>query len=204
MIFIVCLIYLAAPPFWVSGKIYNLLLSLFDPSVYVFLLNSTTFQIHFCLFLTGESLSDQVHQNPPHLITKAEKTVQINCSHTIKDYKIILWYQQLKGNSALNLIGYVYYKDPTTENQYKNQFSIGGNGEESSTLNVTLEREHVALYYCAASKAQHNVLNPHNPAQKHIPFTSVVCTKTGETVHLLQTTKPVSITETVHLLKRPG
>uniref|UniRef100_A0A673NNK6 Immunoglobulin V-set domain-containing protein n=1 Tax=Sinocyclocheilus rhinocerous TaxID=307959 RepID=A0A673NNK6_9TELE len=165
---------------------------------YVFLLNSTTFQIHFCLFLTGESLSDQVHQNPPHLITKVEKTVQISCSHTIKDYNMILWYQQLKGNSALNLIGYVYYKDPTTENQYKNQFSIGGNGEESSTLNVTLEREHVgstAVYYCAASKAQ---------SQKHILITSVVCTKTGETVHLLQTTKPVSITETVHLLKRPG
>ncbi len=70
---------------------------------------------------------------------------------------MILWYQQLKGDSALNLIGYVYFKEPATENQYKNQFSIGGNGEESSNLNVTLERKHVgntAVYYCAASKAQ--------------------------------------------------
>ncbi|KAL1258056.1 hypothetical protein QQF64_011300 [Cirrhinus molitorella] len=56
MAFIVCLIYLAAPPFWVSG----------------------------------ESLSDRVHQNPPHLITNAEKTVNLICSHTIKDYYMIL------------------------------------------------------------------------------------------------------------------
>ncbi len=76
------------------------------------------------LFLTGESLSDQVNQNPPHLITDAEKTVQLNCSHTIKDYYMILWYQQLKGDSALNLIVYVYYTNPTTEDQYTNQFSV--------------------------------------------------------------------------------
>uniref|UniRef100_A0A671RWB2 Immunoglobulin V-set domain-containing protein n=1 Tax=Sinocyclocheilus anshuiensis TaxID=1608454 RepID=A0A671RWB2_9TELE len=109
------------------------------------------------LGVSGESLSDQVHQNPPHLITKAEKTVQLSCSHTINGYRIILWYQQLKGNSALNLIGYVNYNAPTTEDQYKNQFSIGGNGAESSTINITLKREHVgttAIYYCAASKAQ--------------------------------------------------
>ncbi len=70
---------------------------------------------------------------------------------------MILWYQQLKDDSALNLIGYVYYTNPTTEDQYKNQFSIGGNGAKSSTLNITLKMEHVgstAVYYCAASKAQ--------------------------------------------------
>ncbi len=112
---------------------------------------------YFCQFLTGESLSDQVNQNPPHLITDAEKTVQLNCSHTIKDYNTILWYQQLKGDSALNLIGYVSYTNPTTEDQYKNLFRVKGNGEESSTLNITVGREHVgntAVYYCAASKAQ--------------------------------------------------
>ncbi|KAL1258058.1 hypothetical protein QQF64_011302 [Cirrhinus molitorella] len=106
---------------------------------------------------SGESLSDRVHQNPPHLITNAEKTVQLSCSHTIKDYRMILWYQQLRGDNALNLIGYVYYKEPTIESQSKNQFSIKGDGAESSTLNVTSEKEHVgstAIYYCAASKAQ--------------------------------------------------
>ncbi len=70
---------------------------------------------------------------------------------------MILWYQQLKGDSALNLIGYVYYTNPKTEEPYTNLFSVKGNGEESSTLNITVERKHVgntAVYYCAASKAQ--------------------------------------------------
>ncbi|XP_058606203.1 uncharacterized protein LOC131523653 [Onychostoma macrolepis] len=51
MIFIVCLIYLAVLPFWVSGV----------------------------------SLSDQVHQNPLHLITNAEKTEEegLICSSII-------------------------------------------------------------------------------------------------------------------------
>ncbi len=49
------------------------------------LLISTNFY-HLCLFLTGESLSDQVNWNPLHLITNAEKTVQLSCSHAIKDY----------------------------------------------------------------------------------------------------------------------
>ncbi len=152
-----CLIYSAAAPFWVSGKIFNPILSLFVPLVYDFLITFGTSQIHFCLFFIGESLSDRVHQNPLHLITNAEQTVQLNCSHTNKDFRMILWYQQLKGDSALNLIGYVSYTNPTPEDQYKNQFSIGGNGAKSSTLNVTLERKHVgntAVYYCAASKAQ--------------------------------------------------
>lgn len=70
---------------------------------------------------------------------------------------MILWYQQLKGDTALNLIGYVYYKTPTIESQFANQFNVTGDGAEASTLNYTLERNLVgstAMYYCAASKAQ--------------------------------------------------
>ncbi len=70
---------------------------------------------------------------------------------------MILWYQQLKGDGALNLIGYVNYKNSVTESQYTEQFSVDGDGAKSSTLNITLEMKHVgntAVYYCAASKAQ--------------------------------------------------
>ncbi|KAK7153381.1 hypothetical protein R3I93_011326 [Phoxinus phoxinus] len=108
-------------------------------------------------WVSGESLSDKVHQTPSHLITDAERTVQLRCSHTIEDYRMILWYEQLKGETALNLIGYVYYKNPTIEDQYTNQFNITGDGAKDSTLDYTLEKKLVgssALYYCAARKAQ--------------------------------------------------
>jgi len=70
---------------------------------------------------------------------------------------MILWYEQLKGDTALNLIGYVNYKNPTIESQYTNQFKIEGDGAKESTLEYTLEKklgERIAIYYCAASKAQ--------------------------------------------------
>ena len=110
---------------------------------------------------------------------------------------MILWYQQLKGDSALNLIGYVNYKDPTTENQYKNQFTIGGNGAESSTLNVTLEREHVgstAVYYCAASKAQCG--RSFNHSYKNLRLNPVTTTLLApECTH----TPPNMITQCTHI-----
>lgn len=122
----------------------------------MFFMPTSTEQIQLCQFETGESLSDQVHQTPAQrLITNAETTVQLNCSHTIKDYYMILWYQQEK--DALNLIGYVYYTNPTIEKEYQNQFSVTGDGAKYCTLNVTIERQLVgstAIYYCAASKAQ--------------------------------------------------
>ncbi|KAI7804344.1 Ig kappa chain V-I region Walker precursor [Triplophysa rosa] len=109
------------------------------------------------LWVSGKSLSDQVHQTPAHLLTKVESTVQLNCSHTIQDYYMILWYEQLKSDTALRLIGYVNYKNPSIENDFKNQYNIAGDGAKASTLHLKLENKPVgstAMYYCAASKAQ--------------------------------------------------
>lgn len=70
---------------------------------------------------------------------------------------MILWYEQLKGDTALRLIGYVYYKNPSIETDFTNQFNIEGDGANASTLHLKLEKKPVgstAMYYCAASKAQ--------------------------------------------------
>ncbi|KAM3595296.1 uncharacterized protein V6R79_021175 [Siganus canaliculatus] len=41
--------------------------------------------------LSGSSLSDQVHQTPPDMFTQQGQTAQIQCSHRIQDYNVILW-----------------------------------------------------------------------------------------------------------------
>ncbi len=108
-------------------------------------------KLHWSIYSAPDSAKKQQQQ-----FTYGQ-TVQKNNKQFTYGIHMVLWYQQLMGDSALNLIGYVSYTNPTTEDQYKNQFSIGGNGAKSSTLNVTLERKHVgntAVYYCAASKAQ--------------------------------------------------
>lgn len=84
-------------------------------------------------------------------------TVQLNCSHTIQDYYTILWYEQLQSDTALRLIGYVNYMNPSIESDFTNQSNISGDGAKASTLHLKLESKLVgstAMYYCAASKAQ--------------------------------------------------
>uniref|UniRef100_A0A672QJ50 Ig-like domain-containing protein n=1 Tax=Sinocyclocheilus grahami TaxID=75366 RepID=A0A672QJ50_SINGR len=84
---------------------------------------------------------------------------------------MILWYEQLKGDSALNLIGYVLYKNPATESQYTNQFNITGDGAKSSTLEFKPEASRRSVtYYCAASKAHvpnYNQINWYRQNQDH-------------------------------------
>ncbi|KTG40908.1 hypothetical protein cypCar_00033556 [Cyprinus carpio] len=106
------------------------------------------------LFLvSGESLSDKVNQTPKDKLVKAQEPVTLTCSHTIPNYNMILWYEQVIG--ALNLIGYVRLTSASTEVQYTNQFITKGDGEKSSTLEFKLNASGSSvMYYCAASKAQ--------------------------------------------------
>ncbi len=115
----------------------------------------TLFKIIFFLFHTGESLSDKVHQTPNNKLVKTQEPVTLTCSHKIPSYNMILWYEQVTGDVALNLIGYVRFTNPATENPYTNEFNITGDGANSSTLEFKLNASgRSVMYYCAASKAQ--------------------------------------------------
>ena len=109
------------------------------------------------VFCPGGCLGVEVRQSPSDLITKTVDKVEIFCSHDKTDYRVMLWYQQSPGDTAMKLIGYLYYKDVTMEKAYDGQFTITGDlrGDtaKNGSLLVPTSQQHSAVYYCAASKA---------------------------------------------------
>ena len=100
-----------------------------------------------------------MRQSPSDLIKSPGDKVQISCSHDRKDYRVILWYQRSPGDTALKLIGYLYFKEATMEQPFKEDFNISGDLGGSTAKNASLifkavKPEHGAVYFCAASKAQ--------------------------------------------------
>lgn len=111
------------------------------------------------IFVLGVSLGIEVHQSSSDIVAKASDKVQIFCSHDKTDYRMMFWYQQSPGDTAMKLIGFLNYVAVTLEEQYRDLFSITGNlgGDSAKNGSLTIQvkgREHSAVYYCAASKAQ--------------------------------------------------
>lgn len=99
-----------------------------------------------------------VRQSASDLITQPGEKVQIFCSHDQSDYRVMLWYQRSPGDTALKLIGYLYYQEVTMEEQYKKNFNMAGdlslNKAKNGSLTIqTTGRDEDAVYYCAAREA---------------------------------------------------
>lgn len=79
--------------------------------------------------------------------------VKLTCTHKNPDLNTILWYQRSKGDTALKLIGYVYYTSPSVEPSFEGQFNVSGNGENTAYLHILSPRhpEHSTEYFGAAS-----------------------------------------------------
>ncbi|XP_014848964.1 PREDICTED: Ig kappa chain V19-17-like [Poecilia mexicana] len=116
-----------------------------------------------CIFvfscLASLSLGLEVHQSHSDLIKKAGDEVHIFCTHERTNYRVILWYQQSPGDTAMKLIGHLYFKDATMEDGYKKDFGIsgdlGGDTAKNGSLTIqTVKQDHSAVYYCAAREAQ--------------------------------------------------
>lgn len=112
------------------------------------------FKYESLVFFTGSSLGSKVLQVPSALLESPNVTVILKCSHTISSYYTILWYQQSIADTNLKLIGFVFYKNPTVADQYKEHFEIRGDGEIEASLQLLSGPENSAVYYCAASKTQ--------------------------------------------------
>ncbi|KAM9354570.1 T cell receptor beta chain MC.7.G5-like isoform 6-T6 [Pholidichthys leucotaenia] len=109
----------------------------------------------FC-FLSGVCLGLEVHQSPSNIIRQPDENMHIFCTHTKTDYYMMLWYQQASGDTAMKLIGYLYHKEATGEEPYKDDFQIvgdlSGNTEKNASLKVNrVKQAHTAVYYCAAN-----------------------------------------------------
>lgn len=83
--------------------------------------------------------------------------MQLVCTHGQADYRVMLWYQQLPGNKALNLVGfgYVNFKNESVEQPFRKHFQLAGDLSGDKTKNGSLsiadvKREHTATYFCAA------------------------------------------------------
>uniref|UniRef100_A0A8K9WUM6 Ig-like domain-containing protein n=1 Tax=Oncorhynchus mykiss TaxID=8022 RepID=A0A8K9WUM6_ONCMY len=115
--------------------------------------------------------SSKVLQVPSALLESPNVTVIIKCSHTLSSYYTILWYQQSIADTNLKLIGVVFYKNPTIEDQFKQHFEIRGDGEIEASLQFLSDPENSAVYYCAAS--QHSdvdtLLFPTKTLRSYIP-----------------------------------
>ncbi|MEQ2237691.1 hypothetical protein ILYODFUR_025660 [Ilyodon furcidens] len=116
-----------------------------------------------CIFvfscLAGLSLGLEVHQSHSDLIKKAGDKIQIFCSHERTNYRVMLWYQRSPGDTAMKLIGYLYFKDVIMEDGYQKDFRISGDlggetAKNGSLIIQTLEQVHTGVYYCAAREAQ--------------------------------------------------
>ncbi|KAF3700864.1 Immunoglobulin lambda variable 3-25 [Channa argus] len=114
--------------------------------------------LFFICCLAGDGLGLEVRQSASELITNPGDTVHIFCSHDKTDYRVMLWYQRSPGDTAMKLIGYLYFKDVTMEKPYDKNFNISGDMSGTTAKNGSLiinlaETEHSAVYYCAAREA---------------------------------------------------
>lgn len=102
----------------------------------------------------------QVHQSPSALVRKPGDDVQLVCTHERVDFRVMLWYLQPPGHTAIKLIGSVEYDTKTYEESYERNFNISGDLSRNTAKNVSLhivdvkQSEHSAVYYCAARQAQ--------------------------------------------------
>uniref|UniRef100_A0AAZ3RP16 Ig-like domain-containing protein n=1 Tax=Oncorhynchus tshawytscha TaxID=74940 RepID=A0AAZ3RP16_ONCTS len=108
------------------------------------------------LLLCCLCLSVEVHQTPSAVFSRPGENVQLFCQHPKTDYRVILWYQKTRGETALKLIGNLYHKNPTIESSYEKHFNmsgdLGGGGPKNASLNIVsnLTQEDSAVYFCAA------------------------------------------------------
>ncbi|KAK7904140.1 hypothetical protein WMY93_016747 [Mugilogobius chulae] len=96
----------------------------------------------------GSSLNNQVKQTPKDIYQTKETSPEIQCSHSIDSYNMILWYKQLS-DGQLQLLGYMLGTSQFLEKGVKVQMTGDANKDKIATL--TIEEPSSAVYYCAAS-----------------------------------------------------
>lgn len=66
----------------------------------------------FLCFSAAVSLDKEIKvlQTPEQLLKPPNEEVRLTCKHKNQNFNTILWYQRSKGDTALKLIGFMYYQ----------------------------------------------------------------------------------------------
>uniref|UniRef100_A0A3B4XI22 Immunoglobulin V-set domain-containing protein n=1 Tax=Seriola lalandi dorsalis TaxID=1841481 RepID=A0A3B4XI22_SERLL len=106
---------------------------------------------------TGVSLSKemQVLQTPAELLRPLNDSVKLECTYKNPDFNTFLWYQRSKGETALKLIGYIYYKTQFIEPSFRGHFNMSVDRGNTVYLHIQSLKhpEHSAEYFAAARSA---------------------------------------------------
>lgn len=95
----------------------------------------------------------QVLQSPAELLLPPNKEDNLTCTHKVPNGNTILWYQRSKGDTALKLMGYIYYGMVTVEPPFKDDFDMSGDGRNTAYLHILNPKpEHSAEYFGAATR----------------------------------------------------
>uniref|UniRef100_A0A3Q2VS45 Ig-like domain-containing protein n=1 Tax=Haplochromis burtoni TaxID=8153 RepID=A0A3Q2VS45_HAPBU len=116
--------------------------------------------------ITGASDTKSLSQTPPSIIRRIGESVQseIKCSHSIKDYEVILWYKQDQ-HQTLEILGYVNLQFVNKESNPSGNISFDGDGRKKSALTIyNLKFSDSAVYFCAAKLS--TVIQTHVKAEQ--------------------------------------
>lgn len=128
----------------------------------------SNFKIHLiCHFHTGwSSAVKNVLQTPPDLIKNIQEHTDLQCSHAIPGYDVMLWYKQSHSNE-LQILGHLnmHFKNP--ELLFTDKISLDGNGENNGKITIkNLQPNDSAVYFCAVRK--HSDTKTLSLLQKHL------------------------------------
>ncbi|XP_077395356.1 uncharacterized protein LOC144031804 [Festucalex cinctus] len=93
-----------------------------------------------------------VHQTPTSIIKRlGDNTEEIRCSHSIKDYNVILWYKQDR-DGTMEYLGHLSATFSLLEEHLTGKVTLSGDASQYCDLNIAnLILNDSAVYLCGAS-----------------------------------------------------
>ncbi|CAG5866805.1 unnamed protein product, partial [Menidia menidia] len=153
----------------------------------------------------------QVKQFPLDVIERTTSTIQLYCTQSLKDHRVMLWYMQTPEDTALRLIGFAYgeFETNSVEEPFRKHFKLFGNLKEdlkNGTLSIENPNplKHTGTYFCA-TRIAHRVKHPYalnkNPSYGLLSYSPAYFGR-GTKVTVLDSN--INITEPTVKILRPA
>lgn len=100
----------------------------------------------------GTTFANNVKQTPLEQIKNSSEPFDIQCSHSIQSYNIILWYKKTQTGNLI-LLGNLVLSRETIEPEFEGKVKMDGSADkdEKNLLTIhNLSLSDSAVYFCAA------------------------------------------------------